>query len=148
METIESPALLERNKRAVRDFIEAINAHDWSRVDLLVTLHVVRHSQTSEQPLVRDREELRAFLQREAVTFPDAHETIEFLIAEDDRVAARLRFRGTQHGAMGPFPPSGNVLDAAFIAIFRLEAGRIAEIWVEWDNLNALVRLGHYRLPT
>ena len=138
---------LERNKTVVRAFIEAINAKDWSKLDEFVAAGVVRHSQPSGQPQVRCRDDLKEFLRREAETFPDAHERIQFLVAEGDKVAARLAFRGTQLGPMGPFPASGNTLSADFTCIFRLAGGRIAEVWAEWDTLNALMQLGHFRLP-
>jgi predicted ester cyclase len=48
---------------------------------------------------------------------------------------------------MGPFPPSGRDLEIPFIGLLRIEDGKIAEIWVEWDNLNALAQLGHFPPP-
>ena len=48
---------------------------------------------------------------------------------------------------MGPFPPSGLELEIPFIGLLRIEDGKIAEIWVEWDNLNALAQLGHFPPP-
>jgi len=89
--------------------------------------------------------DLVAFLQAEFVTFPDATETLLDLVAEGDRVAARHHFRGTQLGAMGPFPPSGKVLSSNYLAIYRIESQRIAEAWAEWDNLAGLRQLGHQR---
>ncbi|MGB5302463.1 MAG: ester cyclase, partial [Gemmatimonadota bacterium] len=50
-------------------------------------------------------------------------------------------------GQMGPFPPSGKQLELPFIGLLRVENGKIAEIWVEWDNLNALAQLGHFPPP-
>ena len=138
---------VDRNKAVVRAFVAAINAQDWRRLDELVSDDVVRHSQTADQPLVRTRDELKAFLVREASTFPDGHESIELLVAEGDLVAARLRFAGTQRGPLGPFPPSGKALAAHFLCMFRIDGDRIREIWVEWDNLNALQQLGHVVLP-
>jgi steroid delta-isomerase-like uncharacterized protein len=140
-------AALERNKAVVEAFIEAINAQDWVKLDALVAAGVVRHSQIAGQPQVGSREELKAFLRREAETFPDAHESIHFLVAEGDKVAARLAFRGEQRGPMGLFPASGRALAADFMCIFRLEGGRICEVWVARDNVNALVQLGHYTAP-
>jgi steroid delta-isomerase-like uncharacterized protein len=139
---------IEQNKAIVRRFIEAINTKDFQALDELVAAGVIRHSSTSSQPQICSRDDLKEFLQREAETFPDAHESIHFLIAEGDKVAARLAFRGTQQGAMGPFPPSGKTVEADFIGIFRLEDGKIVEVWVEWDNLNVLTQLGHFRPPT
>jgi predicted ester cyclase len=48
---------------------------------------------------------------------------------------------------MGPFPPSGKPLEIPFLGILRIEDGKIAEIWVEWDNLSALTKLGHLPPP-
>jgi predicted ester cyclase len=45
---------------------------------------------------------------------------------------------------MGPFPASGNRVDLKFIGILRIENGKVAEIWVEWDNLTVLTQLGHF----
>ena len=44
---------------------------------------------------------------------------------------------------MGLFPPSGKVLNASYIAIYRIENQRIAEAWAEWDNLAGLKQLGY-----
>jgi predicted ester cyclase len=45
-------------------------------------------------------------------------------------------------GPMGEFPPTGKSVESKFISIFRIEEGRIAELWVEWDNLAMFTQLG------
>lgn len=136
------------NKTVVTSFIDAINRKAWSELDALVASDVRRHSQVAGAPSVTSLDELKAFLRGEADTFPDAHERVHFLIAEDDKVAALLEFTGTQRGALGPFPPCGGHLRADFMCIFRIEGSRIAEVWAAWDNLDALVQLGHYSPPS
>jgi steroid delta-isomerase-like uncharacterized protein len=131
------------NKSLVRSFVDAINAQDWPRVIGSVASDFTRHSTAAGEPAVRSSKDLVAFLQAEFATFPDATETLLDLVAEGDKVAARHRFRGTQLGPMGSFPPSGKVLDANYIAIYRIENSRIAEAWAEWDNLAGLKQLGH-----
>lgn len=138
---------LDENKAVLRAFIDAINAKDWARVESLAAEDIIRNSSTAGSPRSRGRDGLLAFLRGEAEAFPDAQETIEFLVAEGDLVAARLRFRGTQLGRSGPYPPTGGVLDAGFIGIFRIREGKVAEVWVEFDNLNSLIQLGHYTPP-
>ncbi len=138
----------EVNKALIRAFVQAINDRDWDRLDELVAPDFVRHSHAAGEPGVRSREELKAFLCRELETFPDAEEQVEDLIAEGDRVAARHAFRGTQRGPLGPHPPTGKVLASTYLAIYRIEAGRIAEAWAEWDNLHGLKQLGHYENST
>jgi steroid delta-isomerase-like uncharacterized protein len=134
---------VERNKAVVQTFVAAVNAQDWDRVAEVVAADFVRHSHAGGSPGVRSRGELLRFLQGEFETFPDAHEGIEDMLAEGDRVAVRHRFRGTQRGPMGPYPPSGRVLLADYLAIYRLCGGLIAEAWAEWDNLSGLAQLGH-----
>jgi steroid delta-isomerase-like uncharacterized protein len=133
----------ELNKEIVRAFVAAINAQDWARVADLVAADFVRHSQAAGQPGVHSRDDLIRFLRAELETFPDAHESIADVLAEGDRVAVRHSFRGTQTGPLGPFPPSGRVMTADYLAIYRIAGGKIAEAWAEWDNLSGLRQLGH-----
>jgi steroid delta-isomerase-like uncharacterized protein len=135
--------MLEANKNIVRAFVEAINAKDWSTLRQLVAPDFLRHSVAAGEPQVASVDDLIRFLEMEYSTFPDACETIEDLLAEDDKVAVRHRLRGTQTGPMGPFPPSGKVLEATYLAIYRVEEGRIVEAWAEWDNMAGLRQLGH-----
>jgi steroid delta-isomerase-like uncharacterized protein len=134
---------IDHNKAIVRAFAEAIDDRDWERLDELVAPDFVRHSASA--PAVRSREELKAYLRSEFETFPDAREAIEDILAEGDKVAVRHRFQGTQHGQLGPYPPSGRTMSADYLAIYRLADGVIVESWAEWDNLGGLVQLGHFK---
>ena len=66
------------------------------------------------------------------------------LIAEGDLVAFWCTYTGTQTGAMGPFPPTGNKTDLDFAGFHRIENGKIAESWITWDNMTILTQLGHF----
>lgn len=136
-------ASIEQNKEIVRTFAKAVNERDWDRLDELVHPSFIRHSHSA--PPVNSREELKEYLRAEFEIFPDAHESIEDMLAENDRVAVRHGFRGTQLGQMGPYPPSGKVMAADYMAIYRIAGGVIVESWVEWDNLSGLMQLGHYK---
>jgi steroid delta-isomerase-like uncharacterized protein len=135
--------MLEANKNTVRAFVEAINAKDWSALRELVAPDFRRHSVAAGDPEVSSVDDLIHFLKQEYSTFADAWETIEDILAEDDRVAVRHRFRGTQLGPMGPFPPTGKLLEGTYLAIYRVQEGRIVEAWAEWDNMASLRQLGH-----
>lgn len=135
---------VERNKAVVRAFVAAINAQDWARLAELVAPDFVRHSHAGGSPGVCSRDDLIRFVRGEFETFPDAREDVADLVAEGDRVAVRHSFRGTQMGPMGPHPPSGRVMAADYLAIYRLAGGVIAEAWAEWDNLSGLAQLGYH----
>jgi len=137
--------MFEQNKTLIRSFINSVNSRDWENLRMLLAAHFVRHSYAAGDPEVRSADELIDFLRNECTTFPDAQETLLDLVAEDEKVAVRSHFCGTQLGCMGSYAPSGKVLLATTLAIYRLEGGRIAEAWVEWDNLHGLRQLGHHR---
>lgn len=140
---MSSSLVQEDSKSTVHAFVDAINTKDWARLRSVLAPDFKRHSVAAGEPGVRSAEDLIAFLLAEYATFPDAHETLLDLVAEGEKVAARHLFRGTQLGPMGLLPPSGKVLEATYLAIYRLDRGRIAEAWAEWDNLAGLKQLGH-----
>jgi steroid delta-isomerase-like uncharacterized protein len=139
---------IEQNKAVVRDFIHAMNARDWKRFQDLIAPDFIRHSSTFGQDQIRTRDQLREYLAREFVTFPDAIETINFLVAEGDKVVVHSHCHATQTQPMGSLPASGKALSADMISIYRIADGRIVEAWAEWDSLAGLIQLGHMTPPT
>lgn len=127
----------------VRDFINATNNRDWPTAKSLLNPEVIRHS-SSEPKEIRTSDALIEFHKQELNSFPDLQETILMIIAEGDIVAARLNFVGTQMGPMGKYPATGRTLDANFNCFFKVLDGVITDTWVEYDNLNGLIQLGHY----
>ena len=99
----------EANKGLVREFVDVVNRRDWRRFDELLAPDFIRHSSTFGPSQVRTRDQLRNYLANEFYTFPDAWETIDFLVAEGDKVAAHSHCRATQHGPMGSLAASGKV---------------------------------------
>jgi predicted ester cyclase len=94
--------------------------------------------------VVRSSEDFTQFDRASRESFPDQPIVVEKLIAEGDCVAAWCRYVGTQKGPMGPFPASGKQVDVDFAGYFRVAAGRLAELWVTWDNVSMLGQLGHF----
>src|SRR5215207_1061023 len=74
--------------------------------------------------------------------FPDLRVTVEDLIAEGDKVAARLRVRGTHLGDLNGIAPTGRRVDFTGIVMSRVEGGRIAEDWANFDDLGMMRQLG------
>lgn len=139
----QSPsAPLEANKDLVGRFTDATNVADWDALAEIVTQDFTRHSAATSGPPVTSRDEFIQLQQSFLLSFPDQHVTMEQLIAEGDYVAARAVYTGTQTGPMGEFPATGRAVEAPFMAIFRIEGSRVAELWVEWDNLAMLSQLG------
>jgi predicted ester cyclase len=74
--------------------------------------------------------------------FPDLQVTTEELIAEGDKVAARVRFRGTHQGELEGIAPTGRRVESTGTVISRIEGGKIAEDWANFDDLGLMEQLG------
>jgi len=71
------------------------------------------------------------------------HASVEELIAEDDRVVARITQRGTHTGPHPRMPqPTGRSFENEAIFVFTLVDGRIAEIRGVADRLGLFLQLG------
>lgn len=136
-----------QNKDIVRRFVEAMNNKDVSAFDELLSPDFVRHCQATPDVRVRSREDFKDYYQDVDITFPDQWMTVGISLAEGDKVATWGRFTGTQKGPMGPLPATGKKMDLEIASIFRVEDGKIAELWVLWDNVASLVQLGHMPAP-
>jgi predicted ester cyclase len=68
--------------------------------------------------------------------------TLEDEIAAGDKVVIRWTFRSRHTGAGAGVPPTGKEVVATGINIFRIADGKIAELWVESDDLGELRQLG------
>jgi len=138
---------LEENKDLIKRFTEATNTADWDAFDELLTEDFTRHCQATPDVQINSREEFKKLQEGFIVSMPDQKITSEMIIAEGDKVAAYATYSGTMTGPMGNFPPTGKSVESKFLTIFRVENGRIAEIWVEWDNLAMLTQLGLFPPP-
>ena len=107
----------------------------------------MRHSAATPGVNVSNLDEFKAFLRADLAACPDAQQEVQIIFGADDKVALRAVYVGTQTGPMGPFPASGRKMNLPFMGILRFENGKVAEIWVEWDNVNALTQFGHFPPP-
>ena len=132
------------SEAVVLQMIDAVNARDFDALDGLIAADVHRYSGATPDVAVRSLAEFKAFLHQDLVGVPDAVQEVNHIFSNGQMVAVHVTYKGTQSGPMGPFPPSNRRLELPFIGILRVEGGKISEIWVEWDNLNALSQLGHF----
>jgi steroid delta-isomerase-like uncharacterized protein len=80
--------------------------------------------------------------------FPDFHNTIEEMIAEGDRVAARLTYRATHRGELFGVAATGSEVTYAGAAMFRIRSGKIVHGWVLGDMLGLMRQLGAVSDPS
>jgi predicted ester cyclase len=133
--------------RLVESMINTINMRELDALDGLVSQNIERHSAATPDVVVTNLDQFKDFLKDDFAMVPDSVQEIDIIFASENYVALSARYLGTQLGPFGPFPPSGRKLELHFMGILRIEAGKIAEIWVEWDNLSALSQLGYFPPP-
>ncbi len=73
--------------------------------------------------------------------FPDLRVVDDFSVASGDIVAARWHARGTSQGDFLGVAPTGRSLDYTGLSMYRIEDGRIAEIWETRNTLGILHQL-------
>ena len=74
--------------------------------------------------------------------FPDYQTVIDDLIAEGDKVTARITLSGTHTGSFMGIPATGKHVEFTGIYIARIADGKIVEHWGEEDGVSLLMQLG------
>ena len=74
--------------------------------------------------------------------FPDIVVTVEDMIAEGDKVAARCTVRGKHTGDSLGFAATEKPMEIAGICIIRVENGKIAEAWNSFDFMSLYQQIG------
>jgi predicted ester cyclase len=73
--------------------------------------------------------------------FPDYRWDLRHLLVSGSWVSAHFLDTGTHQGSFLGVPATGRRVSTQEFAIYRFEAGRIAEVWVTADNLRLLDQL-------
>ena len=128
---------VEENKAVIRRVTEEIlNKGDMSLVPELIAPDYVYHSRFGE---FKGPEGFKQFVKMMNNAFPDIHYTIDDMVAEGDKLAARITFRGTFKGKFGDIEPTGKQFNMTIAFFFRLAGGK------EVDSLPYIDMLTWYR---
>lgn len=127
---------LKENKALVRKFVDAYNNRNLDVFDELLAPNYFDH--TSQV----DREGLKQLMTMAFTAFPDFQETIEDIIAEGNKVWARITFTGTHTGEWMGIAPTGKTVTTEMVDIFRVENGKLVEYRDVNNNVDFLEKLG------
>jgi len=131
---------IEENKSIVRRFFKVGPSRgDLDAANELLAPGFVLHVPLPCSPGIQGINEV-IFACRAA--FQDLYVTVEDMVAEDDMVAARFTARGIHMGAFMGLQPTGKPITMTGMEIFRLERGKIAELWGEANLLGLMQQLG------
>jgi steroid delta-isomerase-like uncharacterized protein len=146
--TAGGTVMSEENKVVVRRFFEeVINAGNLDWADEFVTADYVEHQHLPGAEGRHGIEVAKAFLSMMRGAFPDYRFAVEDLIAEGDRVAARVTVSGTHRGELMGLAPTGRRITASGIEVFRFADGKMAEHWATFAALDLLQQIGLVPVP-
>jgi predicted ester cyclase len=134
----------EKNKDVVRRYQEIYNSNDLDRLTEVVAPDLLTPNIMPGIP--KGLEGAKAAHQIMLAGFPDYQTIIEDLIAEDNKVVARIRMIGTHTGEFMGIAPTGRQISFTGIYIVRIENRKIVEHWGEEDSVTLLQQLGVLKL--
>lgn len=130
---------IEENKNIVRRYQEAYKNNDLEALDEVLAVDVITPKMMPGVP--SGLEGAKAVHQRSLIGMPDFHTEIDDLIAEEDKVVARVTMTGTHTGDFWGLPATGKSVKFTGIYIARIKAGKIVEHWGEEDGISLMQQL-------
>lgn len=129
------------NEAVVESFLSDCVNGDLDRIDEFIANDYVGH----DFPGVGDiygPAEFKVFFESLRSSFEGIETRIEDMISDSDKVVMRATVHGTHTGPFLGIEPTGERVRMTGIRVFRIEDGKIAEIWLNLDVAGVLEQLG------
>jgi len=133
-------------KALTRRFIEEWNkgkAAAMAVIDEMYATNFVSHGDED----IRGIKNVKQSTSEEFSAFPDLHLTIDDMVVEGDKVAARITMTGTHKGEYMGAPPTNKKITIRAITIERFAGGKVVEEWGMYDTLSLMQQLGVVPTP-
>lgn len=128
----------------IESFVDAIwNDRAYDGLDEFVTDDVVQHGPISGMTTT-GRDKIIANIRQYHEAFSDMEVSVVLSIADEDGeyVCSHLEYTGTHDGELMGIAPTERTVQTTANAIYRIEDGRVAEIWVIADLYGLFNQLG------
>jgi steroid delta-isomerase-like uncharacterized protein len=129
------------NKLVMGRFTDFINTASEQLADELISPDAIFHVPGRSEP-VRGPGGYLAIIGMMRGGFPDIQWTLEDMIAEGDKVAARFTMRGTHRGTFFGVPATGKPIVVQAMNFYRLSGGQFVEERGQPDLLTLLQQIG------
>ena len=138
---------VDENKALISQLYEAIGANDEAAMAALMAEDLEYYTPSQGERTGSPE----GFFQGQRANFPEATVAVDQLMAEGDMVAAYTSWTGTFQGDKAVFfgnefdIPAGLTSNWVSAVFFRIECGKISEVWPVSDRLRQLRDLGVIR---
>ena len=137
----------EENRALIhRLFEDVLNGGDMDLVDEIISTEYIEHAALPGQESGSEGVKQRLAAFREA--FPDMVWTLEDLVAEEEKAAARWSMNATNQGSFMGIAPTGRRVTLSGIDIYRIVGSQLIEHWHEIDALGLMQQLGRREILT
>jgi steroid delta-isomerase-like uncharacterized protein len=132
--------MTEENKAIVRRVYEIVSTGDFERAKEIVDQNAPDNELLPDDPPAKLIDTFKETFAEAREGFPDLGIAIEDVMAEGDRVAARVVMRGTHRGEFQGIAPTGKRVEVKAMDIFRISNGKIVEHWGHADDPRDFLR--------
>jgi steroid delta-isomerase-like uncharacterized protein len=131
----------EENKELVRRYMQEVDKADPQVMSRYFAPDYVEHNPIPGAPTPDLKGQTFAF-ELALKAFPSYRHTVDDLIADGDKVVARITGYGRHEGEFLGIPATHKDIEVKGIAIWRIADGKIIEHWNEVDKLGLMQQLG------
>jgi len=136
---------IEENKNIVRRYQGIYNSNDLDALDEVVAEKLITPKiMPGMLPGLKGAKRVHEIT---LIGMPDWSTAIDDLIAEGDKVVARITMTGTHTGDFWGMPATGNAVNFTGVYIVRIKDKKIAEHWGEEDGIALMQQLGSMAHP-
>lgn len=125
----------DRLEAFYRQYLATCNEHRFGDLGEFVAADVRVDGRPSS------RAEYARRLEAVVAAFPDYHWDLRHLLVDPPWLSAHFVDAGTHRGTFLGVPATGRRVTTQEFAVYRVDAGRIAEVWVTADDLRLLDQL-------
>jgi steroid delta-isomerase-like uncharacterized protein len=138
----------EANKAFIRRWFEEVwNKGSEDAIDEMMDEECIANGLTGESGQApRGPSEFKPFFRKFREAFPNIAVSVEDVVAEGDRVAARCSVRGHHRGDSLGFAATEQPVEFTGMTIVRVRDGKIVEAWNNFDFMTMFQQLGALQL--
>ncbi len=140
-DAVISPRIVS-HEEVVRRGIDAFNSGQWPLLEDCFASHFVNHSTPRFGARTNDLGTLSRQLRGIHAAFRDLHVTIDDLLVDGKRVAARWTAHGIHRGEFAGVPASGACLNWSGMAMATIDDGKITDLWLAADTYPLRLEIG------
>ncbi|MDV3128959.1 ester cyclase [Mycobacterium sp. 21AC1] len=132
----------DQNKATARRIWEIFTSGELDELDELVAPSAAFHDTQDPFGDQRGPEHMKSLMKMYRTSFSNIRFDVKMQIAEGDYVCTIIEAQGDNTGEIMGQPATGKHSRIQLTDTDRIEDGKIAESWVNWDTLGMLQQLG------